>query len=44
MNLLDLPAFLWLVFVLYWSLPVACLTGYIKWWQLWGKRNDAIGW
>ena len=42
--LLDLPAFLTSAFLLYWSLPIAALLGRVRFWQLRGKRDDALGW
>ena len=42
--LLDLPAFLVSAFLLYWSLPIAALLGRVRFWQLRGKRDDALGW
>ena len=42
--LLDLPAFLASVFLLYWSLPIAALLGRVRFWQLRGRRDDALGW
>lgn len=39
-KLLRLPAFLWGVGVLFWCFQGACLTGLLKWWRLWGPRND----
>lgn len=44
MSPLEWPAFLWVVFTLYWSMPVATLTGYLKPWKLWGTRNDVADW
>lgn len=41
---LDLPAFLAGVFGLYWSLPIAALVGEVRFWQVGGTRNDALGW
>lgn len=43
-DIFGLPAFLWMVFVLYWSLPLSGLAGYIKVWKVWGKRNDVVEW
>lgn len=42
--LLDLPAFLASAFLLYWSLPIAALLGRVRFWQLRGRRDDALGW
>jgi hypothetical protein len=43
--LLDLPAFLFAsAFLLYWSLPIAALLGRVRFWQLRGRRDDALGW
>lgn len=42
--LLDLPAFLVSAFLLYWSLPIAALLGRVRFWQLRGRRDDALGW
>lgn len=44
MNPLDLPAFIWVVFTLYWILPISMLLGYLRPWQLRGKRNDGADW
>lgn len=41
--LLSLPSFAFFLFVLYWSPVLAALTGYVKWWKLWGTRNDTEG-
>lgn len=43
-SLLKLPAFLFSVWVMYWSLPLATLFMYIKVWKLWGPRNDVYQW
>ena len=42
--LLDLPAYILGVFILYWSVPLSVALGYIKFWKLQGKRDDAYGW
>jgi len=42
--LADLPAFILSAFLLYWSLPIAALFGRVRFWQLKGKRDDALGW
>ena len=42
--LLDLPTFLASAFLLYWSLPIAALLGRVRFWQLRGRRDDALGW
>ena len=41
---LKLPAFLLVVWTMYWSLPLANLTGYITAWKVWGVRNDIFEW
>ena len=41
---LDLPTFLVSAFLLYWSLPIAALLGRVRFWQLRGRRDDALGW
>ena len=38
--LLDLAS----AFLLYWSLPSAALLGRVRFWQLRGRRDDALGW
>jgi 1-acyl-sn-glycerol-3-phosphate acyltransferase len=43
-TLLNLPYFVAVVFLMYWSLPFCALFGYIPPWQLWGKRNDIFYW
>lgn len=43
-KLLNLPAFLLGVLMLYWSVPLSVLLGEIKFWKLHGKRDDAYGW
>ena len=43
-TLLDAPAFAASVFGLYWSLPIAALVGQVRFWQVTGRRNDALGW
>ena len=43
-TLLDAPAFAASVFGLYWSLPIAALVGQVRFWQVTGTRNDALGW
>lgn len=43
-RLLALPAFLFSVFVFYWSLPVAVLLGRIPVFRFHGPRNDMLGW
>lgn len=43
-TLLKLPAFLFSVWVMYWSLPLGSLFMYIKVWKLWGPRNDVYQW
>ena len=42
--LLDLPAFLFAVFVMYWSLPLACLTYRIRFLSFGGRRDDMFRW
>lgn len=41
---LKLPAFVLMVWTMYWSLPLANLTGFITAWKLWGVRNDTFEW
>lgn len=43
-RLANLPAFLVVVFVMYWSLPLSGMFGYIHFWRFWGKRNDSFHW
>ena len=43
-KVLNLPAFLLGVWMLYWSVPLSVLLGEIKFWKLFGKRDDAYGW
>lgn len=43
-KVLDLPAFLLGVFMLYWSVPLSALLGDIQFWKLRGRRDDAYGW
>lgn len=43
-KLLNLPAFLLGVLMLYWSVPLSILLGEIQFWKLYGKRDDAYGW
>lgn len=43
-KLLNFPAFLLGVLMLYWSVPLSVFLGEIKFWKLYGKRDDAYGW
>ena len=43
-RLLGLPSFVAGVLILYWSLPLGVALGRIKFWKVWGKRDDAFGW
>lgn len=40
LRLLRWPAFVWNGTILFWCFQLACLTGYLKWWKLWGLRSD----
>lgn len=42
--LLNLPAFMFAVWVMYWSLPLGTLCLFLKTWKLLGARNDAYQW
>jgi hypothetical protein len=42
--LLNLPAFMFAVWVMYWSLPLGTLCIFLKTWKLIGLRNDAYQW
>ncbi len=44
LRLLNLPAFLLAVFIMYWSVPLCMLQNRIRPWRLRGPRNDAYGW
>ena len=44
LRLLNLPAFLLAVFIMYWSVPLCMLQNRIRPWKLRGPRNDAYGW
>lgn len=44
LRLLNLPAFLLAVFIMYWSVPLCMLQNRIRPWRLRGARNDAYGW
>lgn len=43
-TLLGLPAFLFAVWVMYWSLPLGSLFLYLKVWKIAGRRNDVYQW
>lgn len=43
-TLLGLPAFLFAVWLMYWSLPLGSLFFYLKVWKLAGPRNDVYQW
>lgn len=40
----GLPAFCFAVCIMFWSLPLATITGYLKIWQVGTKRNDLFDW
>jgi hypothetical protein len=42
--LLNLPAFMFAVWVMYWSLPLGTLCLFLKTWKLIGARNDSYQW
>lgn len=42
-SVLALPACVYGVSTLFWCFQGASLTGRIKWWRLWGPRNDVEG-
>lgn len=42
--LLRLPAFVLAVWIMFWSLPLASITTYLRVWKLWGPRNDVYRW
>ena len=44
LRVLNLPAFLLAVFIMYWSVPLCMLQNRIRPWKLRGARNDAYGW
>jgi hypothetical protein len=41
---LDLPSFAAASFILYWSVPLGVLLGYIRPWAGSRRRDDALGW
>lgn len=44
MQLLLLPAFCVALTFMYWSLPIGCILGRIRFLKLRGKRDDMFGW
>jgi hypothetical protein len=44
MDFTSLPALWFVVFVMFWSLPMAVLTLHIHVWNFWGPRNDIFNW
>jgi hypothetical protein len=43
-GLLQLPAFVLVVYMLYWSMPLAALFLHVKPWKLIGRRSDVFQW
>lgn len=43
-TILGLPAFIFAVWLMYWSLPLGSLFIYLKVWKMFGVRNDVYQW
>lgn len=42
--LLKLPAFVFVVWCMFWSLPLSNVFGFMQAWRFWGGRNDMYEW